>query len=592
MANIKTHLNNIKNATFGKEVRGSIHDGIDAINKEVESTTGKQVDLESTFDQLVINAGNSNAEIVDARVKADGTSYTKLGDRLDSFDSQLEHNVNEIDFIKYNTTSEPLIFYVEINGNKDNDGLSKDTAFNKISTALRKIPRNIFNDVVIKVGEGVFEENDMLDEWGRKVGLNIDGLNIHCDRTNTDVVLDNITFQENKKRAKLFIKGSGIDKTIIEGDGVSRVGIKSRLRDVYIEDITVKGYKTGLTTHEGGAISGYNIKVENFTSQAVLVESQQSKIEIGNLQIENTLGANYIIHGINGQINISSSNITNISNSYMFYLENCFLELSNNTLSKGNSYLGILSRNSNINIDNCTFDGLENRFFSGDIGINNSIFKNIETSAILNRNSHLLIRNSNMFNNNICVEQFGGYLACQNLKSLDNDVQKYNNIGLLLHKGYCNISPYSITNLGVDLKGEQDKPYTDYVIKSDYIKMPSVNYDKSVFSSSGYTAQNLTISIRNLKNISIGTSNTPNTLYFALRKVTNPSSYHVKDAYEQLIKTVNALVDYGIFASNTWFLLDNVTNNEECFKNVQLKFNKLVEKLENLGLIECNGDIY
>ncbi len=90
MANIKTHLNNIKNATFGKEVRGSIHDGIDAINKEVESTTGKQVDLESTFDQLVINAGNSNAEIVDARVKADGTSYTKLGDRLDSFDSQLE----------------------------------------------------------------------------------------------------------------------------------------------------------------------------------------------------------------------------------------------------------------------------------------------------------------------------------------------------------------------------------------------------------------------------------------------------------------------------------------------------------------------
>ena len=95
MANIKTHLDKIKNALFGQEVRGSIHDGIDAINKEVESTTGRQVDLESTFDQLVINAGNSNAEIVDARVKADGTSYTKLGDRLDSFDSQLEHKANK-----------------------------------------------------------------------------------------------------------------------------------------------------------------------------------------------------------------------------------------------------------------------------------------------------------------------------------------------------------------------------------------------------------------------------------------------------------------------------------------------------------------
>ena len=91
MANIKKHLDNIKGALYGKDVRSSIHDGIDAINKEVESTTRKQVDLESTFDQLVINAGNSNAEIVDARVKADGTSYSKLGDRLDSVDSQLEH---------------------------------------------------------------------------------------------------------------------------------------------------------------------------------------------------------------------------------------------------------------------------------------------------------------------------------------------------------------------------------------------------------------------------------------------------------------------------------------------------------------------
>lgn len=94
MANIKKHLDNIKGALYGKDVRSSIHDGIDAINKEVESTTGRQVDLENIFDQLVINAGNSNAEIVDARVKNDGTSYSKLGDRLDAVDSQLEHIAN------------------------------------------------------------------------------------------------------------------------------------------------------------------------------------------------------------------------------------------------------------------------------------------------------------------------------------------------------------------------------------------------------------------------------------------------------------------------------------------------------------------
>ena len=99
MADIKTHLNNIKGALFGKDVRGSIHDGIDAINKEVENTTGRQVDLENTFDQLVINAGNSNAEIVDARVGENGKTYEKLGDRLDSVDSQLEHNANNIYYV-------------------------------------------------------------------------------------------------------------------------------------------------------------------------------------------------------------------------------------------------------------------------------------------------------------------------------------------------------------------------------------------------------------------------------------------------------------------------------------------------------------
>ena len=103
MADIKTHLNNIKGALYGKDVRGSIHDGIDAINKEVENTTGRQVDLENTFDQLVINAGNSNAEIVDARVKNDGTSYSKLGDRLDAVDSQLAHNTNDISNINNKT---------------------------------------------------------------------------------------------------------------------------------------------------------------------------------------------------------------------------------------------------------------------------------------------------------------------------------------------------------------------------------------------------------------------------------------------------------------------------------------------------------
>lgn len=135
MANIKTHLNDIKGALFGKDVRGSIHDGMDAINKEIENTTGRQVDLENTFDQLVINAGNSNAEIVDARVKSDGTSYSKLGDRLNEVDSQLEHienNPNDIvlySFFENNSTPTNTNFYISndgINLNKINNNYVLD----------------------------------------------------------------------------------------------------------------------------------------------------------------------------------------------------------------------------------------------------------------------------------------------------------------------------------------------------------------------------------------------------------------------------------------------------------------------------------
>lgn len=97
MANINTYLNNIKNALFGKDVRTSIHDGIDAINKEVESTTKRQVKLEETQKQLIINAGNSNAEVVAGRVKEDGTSFDTIGDRMADSEGKISVLNSELD---------------------------------------------------------------------------------------------------------------------------------------------------------------------------------------------------------------------------------------------------------------------------------------------------------------------------------------------------------------------------------------------------------------------------------------------------------------------------------------------------------------
>lgn len=93
MANINTELEQIRKAVYGREVRGSIANAIELINKEQVNTSTAQTNLDSKFNQLIINAGNSNAEVVAARVKADGTQFNTLGKRLDGIDSQLDTNV-------------------------------------------------------------------------------------------------------------------------------------------------------------------------------------------------------------------------------------------------------------------------------------------------------------------------------------------------------------------------------------------------------------------------------------------------------------------------------------------------------------------
>lgn len=110
MAKIQQYLDNIKNALFGREVRSSIHDGIDAINKEVERTTAKQEHLDGTFNQLIINSGTSNAEIVDARVEVDGTQHDKLGDRLDASDKKIDihFNMPHVTYFEINESGNPI----------------------------------------------------------------------------------------------------------------------------------------------------------------------------------------------------------------------------------------------------------------------------------------------------------------------------------------------------------------------------------------------------------------------------------------------------------------------------------------------------
>ena len=87
MADIEKELNDIKNAVYGREVRGAIHDGIKKINEEVENTTDRQDSVEAQFQSVLDETTGKDVisapEVTAARVGADGTQYSNLKQRLD-----------------------------------------------------------------------------------------------------------------------------------------------------------------------------------------------------------------------------------------------------------------------------------------------------------------------------------------------------------------------------------------------------------------------------------------------------------------------------------------------------------------------------
>lgn len=119
MAIISDKLNKILSAVFGKDVRQALHDGLDAINKETESTTSRQDYLDRKYDEQIKNMtvqDPSSAEIVDMRVAANGKTFEKAGDRLNYFDEQLDNNMQQINGIETNTNSIKLIAHRGLSG--------------------------------------------------------------------------------------------------------------------------------------------------------------------------------------------------------------------------------------------------------------------------------------------------------------------------------------------------------------------------------------------------------------------------------------------------------------------------------------------
>lgn len=107
---VEEALENIAYASLGKDVRQSIYNGIDTINKEskadmeskqevIDTYTGKQDALDEKYDRLLDEMSKANpslAEVVDARQDEGGNVFTNLRERLNFSDGRMEDNKNAL----------------------------------------------------------------------------------------------------------------------------------------------------------------------------------------------------------------------------------------------------------------------------------------------------------------------------------------------------------------------------------------------------------------------------------------------------------------------------------------------------------------
>ena len=104
MANIDKELNQIKNAVYGREVRGSIHDGIDKINKESEESKAKANEAHDVMESI-INEGFDNAALeanfeqkLDDKIADLQPEWTQFKDQTNQQLAETEQYLDEMDF--------------------------------------------------------------------------------------------------------------------------------------------------------------------------------------------------------------------------------------------------------------------------------------------------------------------------------------------------------------------------------------------------------------------------------------------------------------------------------------------------------------
>lgn len=217
MANINTELEQIRKAVYGREVRGSIANAIELINKEQVDTNTAQANLESKFNQLIINAGNSNAEVVASRIKADGTQFDTLSKRLDKGDEV--HDTLSSEVVSARTDSKKT--HKNLKARLDNFDLKLETKANKNIWGYNQVvlpftfPKefnwtNTLPNIKIKGGQCLHDiDVSKYEIKGKTYYVDIKTGSGSNDGLTPGTPLPNIQVAINKGDAETIIVGSG-----------------------------------------------------------------------------------------------------------------------------------------------------------------------------------------------------------------------------------------------------------------------------------------------------------------------------------------------------------------------------------------------
>lgn len=247
MANIKDKINNIRKSIFGKDVRGSLADGLEVVNKEVENTTGRQDYLDKKYNEQIKNMtleSPSDAEIVDMRVdKHSGKTYEKAGDRLDEFSSQMAENEKYVN---------------------------------------KKFYNNFIN--IVEYEHLVIDKNKPTEDWSIAIQTAIDEQLL----TGSEILFPVGTYRYTKTlivKNKTKLIGRDLQSTILNYVG-SDIGITQEhsetiggdinryVNDLKLYDFVLKGEgiegSSGLWLVHGGQHKYSNLRVENFDTNVIL----------------------------------------------------------------------------------------------------------------------------------------------------------------------------------------------------------------------------------------------------------------------------------------------------------------------------------